>query len=466
MFASKETGAPAFIISAPVKKKGDIIGVLLGVINLSFFNKNYVDTIRVGKTGYAYVVNTDGIVIAYPDKSQILKLDLSKFDFGREILEKKNGIVRYTSEDHGMINAIREDKQMGWIIGVNAPIEEIFSSATRIKNLVLVVTVLICLLIGITVTLIITRFITGPIEKFVHSMKTVAAGDLNQAIRIDTTDEFSGMARSFNQMARSLRENKEELRKTYQRLVQKEKMAALGELTARIAHEIKNPLGIIKGSAQILIEGAEEPKVRTEVGGYIIDEVNRLNSKVHDLLNHARPKPANIQEVDLNEVLKQTIHLWESQRREKQDVKIITEFDRDIPPLLLDKEQIRQVALNMILNACEAMPDGGALRISTDWASSVDRPGCSKEKAQGEPGVLKSDGLVRVEFEDTGMGIPKENLQKIFDPFFTTKEKGTGIGLSTVYGIVENHKGKIEVESREGEGSKFVLFFPVNEATK
>jgi signal transduction histidine kinase len=334
------------------------------------------------------------------------------------------------------------------------------------KNVfVVIVTGLISMLLGIAMALILTRFVTGPIEKFAKSMKTVAAGDLEQEIRMDTTDEFGVLAMSFNQMARSLRESKEELKKTYQRLVHKEKMAALGELTARIAHEIKNPLGIIKGSAQILVEEAEEPEIKTEVAGYIIEEVNRLNIKIHDLLNHAKPKPPNLKEVDLNEILESRIKFWESQRPEERNVTIIRKLNREIPFLQLDKEQIRQLVLNMIINACEAMPNGGELRIMTDWNSEGDRHDFEEEKGRGESSRPQNNGYVRVEFKDTGIGIPKKDIQKIFDPFFTTKENGTGLGLSTVYRIIENHRGKIEVESREGEGSRFSIFFSVNGVT-
>ena len=332
------------------------------------------------------------------------------------------------------------------------------------KNIfVVMVTGLVSVLIGISVALILARFITGPIEEFVQSMRTVAAGDLEQEIRMGKTGEFSVLARSFNQMAKSLRESKEELKKTYQRLVQKEKMAALGELIARIAHEIKNPLGIIKGSAQILVDEAEKPEVKGEVGTYIIEEVNRLDIKVRDLLNHARPKPLTFLEVDLNEVLEDGIQFWESQRLEGREIEITKTFNRDIPHLLLDEEQIRQVTLNMIINSYEAMPFGGELRIITDWDSRGDSHRSREEKGRGEVSESQRSGFVLVEFEDTGVGIPMENLQRVFDPFFTTREKGTGLGLSTVYRIIENHKGKIEVESREGEGTKFTIFFPIDE---
>lgn len=324
------------------------------------------------------------------------------------------------------------------------------------KNIyVVILTGLISLFIGISVALVLSRFVAGPIEKFARSMETVASGNYEQEIHMDTSDEFGALAKSFNQMAGSLRESKEELKKTYQRLMQKEKMAALGELTARIAHEIKNPLGIIKGSAQILVDKTENADVKIEVGEYIIDEVNRLDTKVRELLNHARPSTPNIQKVDLNKILEKRIQFWESQKDKAHQITIERKYDNDIPALHLDKEQFRQVILNLIINSCEAMPDGGKINITTGL-SGTDK----NNPRKGDQAGLNNH-FVRIEFTDTGIGIPEQCLNRIFDPFFTTKKEGTGLGLSTVNRIIENHNGKIEVESKVGTGTRFFLFIPL-----
>ena len=320
------------------------------------------------------------------------------------------------------------------------------------KNiLVVMMTSLISVLIGVGVALLLSRLVTDPIEKFARSMETVASGNYEQEISIDTADEFALLARSFNEMAVSLKKSNEELQKTYRRLMQKEKMAALGELTTRIAHEIKNPLGIIKGSAQILVDETESADVKLEVVDFIIDEVNRLDIKVRDLLNHSRPKPPNLGNVDINELLEERIHFWESQKNAGERITIHRQYHEDLPPLQLDEEQIRQVILNLLINCCEAMPDGGTITVKT---------GFDPPQKDCRPG---NRGGVFVEFEDTGMGIRREDLGRIFDPFFTTKKEGTGLGLSTVNRIIENHKGKIRVESQIGAGTRFTLHFPLSD---
>jgi signal transduction histidine kinase len=332
------------------------------------------------------------------------------------------------------------------------------------KNILIVlVTGLISVVIGIIVALVLGRFVTGPIEKFVHSMKMVAQGDLNEEVSIDSHDEFGVLAGSFNKMAKSLRKSEDELRNTYQRLMQKEKMAALGRLTASVAHEIKNPLGIINSAAQILADETKDPEDRSKMVATIIDEVNNLDTKIHDLLYYAKPKPASFQKANLNDILEKKIQFCESRKPEERKIIITRRFNRDIPLLFLDEKQIGEMSLNIIINACEAMPNGGELIISTDCGSQGEISKSNKTKGSETPGNLYDQGFIRVEFKDTGIGIRQENLEKIFDPFFTTKERGNGLGLSTVYRIVERHKGKIEVKSKEGEGTKFIILFPVTE---
>ncbi len=321
------------------------------------------------------------------------------------------------------------------------------------KNIMVVImTSMVSILIGIGVALILSRFVTEPIKKFSRSMETVASGNFEQEVSIDTADEFGLLARSFNEMAVSLKKSKLELKKTYQRLMQKEKMAALGELTARIAHEIKNPLGIIKGTAQILVDETEDPAVKLEVAGFIVEEVNRLNTKVHDLLSYSRPRPPDFQKVDINEILEETVRFWEYQKYPEKQISIIKTFNQKMPVLLIDREQIRQVILNLLINCCEAMPDGGNIAVTTDF-----------ESQQKDHNNSRNMDGVRVEFEDTGIGIQDKDLSRIFDPFFTTKKEGTGLRLATVNRIIENHKGKIRVESKFCTGTKFTLHFPIND---
>lgn len=441
-------GAPVFVISAPVGLPEAVSGVLVGIVKLGYFTSSSVDDVRFGKTGYAFIVDANGNVVAHPDKNRIFTRDPGSLFRGLKESTTNKRSERRVSD---VISVVKKDKQLGLTIGITAPVEEILAPAKKVRQRVILVTIAVSVLVVTMVTIFVTRFVTAPIQKFVRGMKTVTAGNLDDEIHMETTDEFSSMAKSFNEMAKALKESKLELKQTYQQLVQKEKMAALGELTARIAHEIKNPLGIIKGSAQILAEESEGPEIKSEVAQYIIEEVNYLSLRIQELLAHAKPMLLNLEPADLNQVLEERIQFWESQRADLRNVTIVRKFEPELPSLNLDRRLIKQLVMNMIINACEAMPGGGVLTVTTAIAKNG-RKGQSQE-------FIESEGVTLI-FEDIGSGISQQDLPKIFDPFFTTKERGTGLGLSTVYRILEKHEAKIQVKSAVGHGTCFIITFP------
>ena len=210
--------------------------------------------------------------------------------------------------------------------------------------------------------------------------------------------------------------------------------------------DLSNPLGIIKGTAQILVDENEKAAVKSEIAGFIIDEVDRLDIKVRDLLNHSRPKPPSLQPLDINQILEERIHFWESQKQVSNPITVKRNYQAGLPPLLLDREQIMQVVLNLLINCCEAMPGGGLITISTALVRRTGSPGKGSH--------------VQVQIEDTGTGIQPSDYHQIFDPFFTTKKEGTGLGLATVNRTIENHKAKISVTSGTDRGTRFTLLFP------
>jgi two-component system NtrC family sensor kinase len=428
-------GAPVFVISAPVGLPETVSGVLVGTVKLGYFTSSSVDGVRFGETGYAFIMDANGNVVAHPDKDRIFTRDPGSL-FRKDV-----------------IRVLKKVNQLGLTVGITAPVEEILAPSKKIRKRMILVTIAVSVLVVTMVSIFVTHYVTTPIRKFVRGLKTVTAGNLDDEIKIETTDEFSRMARSFNEMARALKQSKMELKQTYQQLVQKEKMAALGELTARIAHEIKNPLGIIKGSAQILLEESERPEIKSEVTRYIIEEIDHLSVRIQGLLSHTRPMLLNLEPADLNQLLEDRIHFWESQRTHLQNVSIVRKYEPELPLMNLDKGLIKQLVMNIVINASEAMPEGGVLTVTTDIA------GNGRKRQRQE--LIEAEGVVLI-FEDTGCGIPQQDLPRIFDPFFTTKENGTGLGLSTVYRILEQHQAKIQVKSTVGKGTCFIIMFPTN----
>jgi signal transduction histidine kinase len=233
----------------------------------------------------------------------------------------------------------------------------------------------------------------------------------------------------------------------YERMKERDRLAALGQMAAGLAHEIRNPLGSIKGAAQFLQPAAAKQTGDStkEFLDIIVEEVNRLNKIVSQFLDYARPYRGEQRPLEVNEVLKKTLQLIA--KEQNSAVEINSRLAEALPPVRADAEQLLQVFLNLSLNALQAMPQGGQLLLSTSLRRATRRGAAA--------------AFLEVRFRDTGVGIPPGDLRNLFIPFFTTKEKGTGLGLPISQRIIENHGGTIEVRSQPGEGATFTVLLPV-----
>jgi two-component system NtrC family sensor kinase len=309
----------------------------------------------------------------------------------------------------------------------------------------------------------------------------VAQGDLTHRIAVRTADEIGLLAASFNRMTEALgkaqaeldalvttleqrvEERTQELREAQAQLIQTEKLASLGKLSASIAHEINNPLSGILTYAKLLSRkfrtgppDAEGIQAALQQLSLVERETQRCCSIVRNLLDFARQRELSFQEVDLRTALEEALSLL-AHRLGIQNVEVARELG-PIPMVRADFGQLRQAFVNILMNACEAMPGGGKLRVVT---REVMLPGDGTGRTLSPTGKTAPPArFAEVAISDTGQGIAPEHLSKIFDPFFTTKEKGTGLGLSVVYGIVEKHGGRIAVDSRVGQGTTVTLRFP------
>lgn len=306
-------------------------------------------------------------------------------------------------------------------------------------------------LITVAVTTLVSLFLLGfatkqilkPLGPIIRMAHQVIGGDISARITEKAIGEMGELCEVINQMADAVWQREEQLKlSTRQQIGQSEKLASIGRLAAGIAHEINNPLTGVLTFAHLLRQNENFSEQDHQDLDVIIQETTRVREIVRGLLDFARESPSSRVSLNLNETIEQTLKLVRSQK-EFREVTIHQQLDGNLPLVNADKNQLQQVLLNLCLNACEAMTDGGELTISTS---------------------PREDGNVVIQVRDTGHGIAKENLEKIFDPFFTTKPvgKGTGLGLSVSYGIVQSHGGDIEVESEIGQGTTFTLSLPVN----
>lgn len=280
----------------------------------------------------------------------------------------------------------------------------------------------------------ITRQITYPINKFIKGANAIAGGDLNQHIKLNSKDEIGRLAVAFNNMAEELKK----MQKMQEELRRLDRLSALGQLMAEVAHEVKNPLGIIKNSAQILENNPLSNTRRKEIVRFVIEEAERINRVVDNFLQFAKPPKMKKEKTDIISVVDRTIRLV-SDTLAKNNIEVTKDYTDSIPLIHVDPSQLQQLFLNLILNAIEAMPKGGKLKISTQL-----------ERKE-----------ILIAFSDTGRGVSSKLKKKIFEPFYTTREHGTGLGLAIARKFVENYGGRITLESKVRKGSTFKILFPI-----
>jgi two-component system sensor histidine kinase HydH len=268
----------------------------------------------------------------------------------------------------------------------------------------------------------------------VMALSGFLAHQLAEATRVETR-KYQAAAEQLEEANRNLRDAEATVRRT-------ERLAALGQLSAGLAHELRNPLGTMKTSAEMLLKNVDtDHAVAREMAGFISSEVDRTNSLVTRFLDFARPLALRLEPTDLTEIIDRAI-TDVRKHTPPLDVSIYKNYSPDIPPFLLDGQFVERVMYNLLLNAAQASPSGGSVTVNT----------------------RRLDGTVEIGVIDRGSGIEPKHLENIFNPFFTTKATGVGLGLPIVSKIVDEHGGKISVDSQPGVGSTFRVYLPFREA--
>ncbi len=261
------------------------------------------------------------------------------------------------------------------------------------------------------------------------------------------------------QLEERVRAATEDLKESQEQLIQSGKLAALGQLAAGMAHEIRNPLTSIKILIHSLIDKLGPDEARREDIIVIENEIERMNQTIKRFLDFARPAKPTFFPLNINQVLEDTFSLISPELREEK-IHLRRALSPELPEVLADREQLRQAFLNLILNALQAMSEGGSLTIATRVTG--DRSKVMRKNLTPNTQHPKPEGnFIEISFTDTGCGILSEKVNSIFDPFFTTKEEGIGLGLSITHRIIDSHQGSIKAESQEGKGTTFTIIIPV-----
>jgi signal transduction histidine kinase len=393
---------------------------------------------------YAYIFDAEGRIVGdyHDDQRQLFSTFTD--ELGKRIIRSNETVVD-TEERKGILDISKpvklgHEKLGGIRLGFDLkPIEQEIEEATY-RAVAVASTIFV---VGLVVLFGITMRMTKPIERLTVAAKRIETGELDYRVRIERDDEIGGLATAFDQMAERLMLREKELKESQNTLRRADRLSSLGLLTAGLAHEIRNPLVAIRTFTQLLPERYNDAEFRDGFQVLALKEVDRICGLINDLLSFARPSRPKVVQENMNDVVDGITRILDSEAKEK-NVEITRDFASDLPSVWIDREQMKQVFMNLVLNAIQAMKNGGAISIST-------RPYSKNQAGQ----------FVQVEVRDNGLGIPEENLEHIFDPFFTNKDEGSGLGLSISHQIVQEHGGYIMVESKVGVGTSFFVNIPL-----
>jgi two-component system, NtrC family, sensor kinase len=348
----------------------------------------------------------------------------------------------------GRFESLNGDNSLGYVL--LSSYEDLQAALDKTKQILLGVSYC-AILFGAAVVWFLINRITRPLRELRDSAEAVGRGDFSRRVPVQSKDEFGKLAIAFNQMTENVQQSRAQLEKTVEtlkstqeQLIQSEKLSAVGEFVAGVAHELNNPLAAVIGFSEMLkeTEVAETPRRYLDM---IFKSAQRCQKIVQSLLSFARRHQPERKPVSVNKIIDAVLEIVAYPLR-TSNIEVVTKFDPKLPIVMADEHQIQQVFLNIVNNARQALEahqpqPNGRIKITTEVC---------------EPNV-------RVIIQDNGPGISEENLRRIFDPFFTTKEvgKGTGLGLSLCYGMIKEHGGNIKPASRPGEGATFTIELPI-----
>jgi signal transduction histidine kinase len=435
---------PYILVSLPIRKYNLVEGVLVGEIDLKTIWE-LVDSITIDSTGSAFLISSDGSLIAHPDKQKVLQREsYASYPFYSEIIVGAEGTTQFKVEEQEYVASFAPISilNLRWGIVIQQSAKEAFQLATKMRERVIFFVILTTLLAIVLAVASIKR-ITNPLDVLMKDVREYAQGNLSHRTTLNRQDELGELAYEFNTMAGSLNVIQKKLGRM-------ERLAALSQFASLVSHEIRNPLNAMNINMQILrrliVQENSSHNKKIKYMNIISTEINRMNSLVTNFLSISRPPELNLIKSDIHQVLEEVLLLQDAQAKQK-NIQIIRNFHTNTCLGMFDHNQLKQVFHNLLINAFEAMPNGGKLWVKTTLNSTTD------EK-------YFKNRFITIEFKDTGTGIPSKKINEIFEFYYTTKKTGTGLGLALAKQIVEGHKGSIKAISNPGEGTRVILKLP------
>ncbi len=440
---------PLMIIAVPVIRLNEFEGMIAGEINLTNMWR-LVDSIRIGKNGFAFVVSKSGLLIAHGDSGSKVRViqeeNIMDMNIVKSVLRGESTVSFYKDyRGIDMLGVSATIKSLGWGIVIEQPVSEAYAPATRLSYELTAMVILFLIVITAIGYLGGNRYILTPIASLMGGTREIAQGIFNKRVEINTGDEFSELASSFNYMSGRLVELQEDIRR-------KEREATIGKIASGIVHDLKHPVRSIENNSKLIGRLYDDEEYRKTFKNIMDRELSNINRFLDDLHELSSPKPLEFVPVNPESLINNVIESV-SVEAKNSNVEIVKtssprvgESGGEGIKVLADKFALERVFKNIIINAIQAMPDGGSLTIDCHY---------ERESSSGE-----AIPFFEISFRDTGTGIPPETLKTIFEDYKTTKKKGLGLGLAISKKIISQHNGTIDVESIPQKGTTFKIKLP------
>lgn len=392
-------------------------------------------------------------------------LDLKQAISLGEIIKR---VRSYYGKNHLFISApLYQDNEIRGALQLSLPLADIEENMANFQRTVVFFAVSTAFAFIILGSLLLTRYLVKPLERLIKATEDITEGYFPQDLEPTGRNEIGALSASLSRMADRLREDRKrieqyiqsleesnrQLKKAQDEVLRSEKLASLGKLAAGVAHEIGNPIGIILGYIEVLRHHINQQEENSDTLKRIENEIMRIDKIIRELLCFSHPSKVSLHPTQVNSLIEEAASLI-SHQKAFHSIELELKLEENLPLIMTDQQQFQQVMINLLINAMDAMPNGGRLTITSEQSSD----------AKNLSHTFSNQTGVKVTVRDTGIGIKREHLNSIFDPFYTTKEpgKGTGLGLSVCLRIIESFGGTISVESSPGKGTTFTIILPAH----
>lgn len=417
---------PLMTMGVPVYERGRIVAVLIAELSLRGI-WSIIDSIQVGHSGFAYLVDSRGTIIAHPDKKMVLENAQVVYPELLTIGLKDNDSREVLS---GLVMSYARIRMLNWLLVIEQPKKEAMSFLAQMQKharLLIIVAILACVLFSFWMA----NFLSRPMRVIMDATRHLARGEFPSRFPIYRRDEIGRLLFSFNRMIVKMRIAQEI-----------EKFSIVGKAATTIAHELKNSLVLVKTFIQILPERHRDPQFIKNFSQTIPKELDTWNLMLQSMMDFSKTSKLDLVSLNVNQVIMDVVDLSKFRAAQK-NIGVVTEYEPHLPEITGDHIKLKQAFLNLVSNAIDATPEGGKIKLFSRLINAVDSSSCS----------------VEISVQNSGPGIAQEQLARIFEPFFTTKKSGLGLGLAISREIIQQHKGEIRVVSVPNQYTEFIVSF-------